>query len=44
MIRNPCKTFLKDEQQLLVIANCNNCDMINLMNLQQIFNYLIYLY
>ena len=42
MIRNSCKTFLKEEQQLLVIANCNDCDMINLMNLKQIFDYNIY--
>ena len=43
MIRNSCKTFLKEDQQLLVIANCNNCDMIQLMNLKQIFDYNIYL-
>lgn len=43
MIRNSCKTFLKEDQQLLVIANCNNCDMIQLMNLKQVFDYNIYL-
>lgn len=43
LIRNSCNTFLKEEQQLLIIANCNRGDMNKLMKLERIFDYQIYL-
>ena len=41
MVRNSCNTFIKENQQFLVIANCNKSSMINLMNLGDIFDYTI---
>lgn len=42
LIRNLCNTFLKDNNQLLIIANCNNqyhCNMIKLMDIKSLFDY-----
>jgi vesicle-fusing ATPase len=43
LIRNSCKTFLKEECVMLVIANCNKNNMLDLMELNKIFDHCIYI-
>lgn len=41
LVRNTCKTFIKEDQSLVVISNVNHGELIKNINLKSVFNYIM---
>jgi vesicle-fusing ATPase len=41
LVRNSCKVFIKENQELLIIANCNYGNMTSNMDFDKLFDYVI---